>query len=63
VCSPEKVDTGLRGLNLGLLRGEVPEGGVEPLTVVVGFDVGEQIAAGGLATDVVGVVDEFGLRM
>ena len=34
----------------------------EPLTVVVGSDVGEQVATGGLATDVVGVVDEFGFR-
>ena len=34
----------------------------EPLTVVVDSDVGEQVATGGLATDVVGVVDEFGFR-
>ena len=35
---------------------------MEPLTIVVGFDVGEQIAAVGVATEVVGVMDEFGLQ-
>lgn len=54
--------TGLCGLKLGLLGGAVAECGVEPLTVVVGFDVGEQVAARLVASGIAGVVDEFGLQ-
>jgi hypothetical protein len=36
------VDTGLYGLALCLFGGDIPEGGMEPLTIVISFDVGEQ---------------------
>jgi hypothetical protein len=41
------LDTGLGGLALCLFRGDIPHGGMEPLTVVVSFDVGEQGVPGG----------------
>jgi hypothetical protein len=40
-------DTGLSGLALCLFGGDIPEGGMEPLTIVVSFDVGEQVVPGG----------------
>ncbi len=45
---PRKSGRWLRGLKLCLFGGEVAEGGVEPLTVVVSFDIGEQVTLGRL---------------
>src|SRR5512132_3151630 len=59
---PRKVDTGLRGLKLCLFGGDVPEGGVEPLTVVVSFDIGEQVSLGRLAGRIGGVVNQLGFE-
>jgi hypothetical protein len=44
------------------VRGEIPEGGVDPLSIVVSFDVGEQVPLGGLAGVIGGVMDEFGFE-
>jgi hypothetical protein len=33
-------------LALGLFRGDVAEGGMKSLAIVVGFDVGKQVASG-----------------
>jgi hypothetical protein len=52
---PNKVDAGLRGLKLWLFGGEVAEGGVKPLTVVVSFEMGlhnEQVCSDQLAFSV-----------
>src|ERR1700730_7765489 len=43
--SPDLADTGLSGLALCLFGGDIPEGGMEPLTIV---DVGEQVMPGGI---------------
>jgi hypothetical protein len=43
------VDTGLGGLALCLFGGDVPEGRMEPLTIVVSFDGGERVALGSIA--------------
>src|ERR1019366_5005802 len=53
-------NTGLSGLALCLFGGDIPEGGVEPLTIVVSFDVGEQVVPGGIPGWVASLVHEFG---
>lgn len=45
-----------------LLMSAEAEGGVEPVTVVVGFAGGEQVAAGIVASGLRVGVDEFGLQ-
>src|SRR5512132_192020 len=42
--------------------GDVPEGGEEPLTVVVSFDIGEQVSLGRLAGRIGGVVNQLGFE-
>ena len=59
---PRKVDTGLRGFRLGLLWGEIADGGMDPLTIVVAFDIGEQVATGGIPIGVFALVNEFGFQ-
>jgi len=56
------MDTGLCGLELCLFGGDLPEDGVQPLTVIISFDIGEQVASGGLAANVMRLVDEFGFQ-
>jgi hypothetical protein len=56
------VDTGLSGLALRLFGGDVPEGGMEPLTIVVSFDVGEQVALGSIACWIADLVNKFGFH-
>jgi hypothetical protein len=56
------VDSGLSGLALCLFGGHIPEGGIEPLTIVVSFDAGEQVAPGGIPGWVASLVHEFGGR-
>ena len=55
------MDTGLCGPQLGLFRGDVAESRVEPLAIVVAFDVGEQIPLGVVARGIVLSMDEFRL--
>ena len=63
VCpSCDLVDTGLSGLALCLFGGDIPEGGMEPLTIVVSFDVGEQVVPGGIPGFVASLVHEFGFQ-
>src|SRR6202035_5123630 len=57
--SCDLVDTGLSGLALCLFGGDIPEGRMEPLTIVVSFDVGEQVVPGGIAGFVASLVHEF----
>ena len=47
---------------LRLFGGDVPEGGMEPLTIVVSFDVGEQVVPGGIPGWVASQVHEFGFQ-
>ena len=56
------MDTGLCGFRLCLIGGDVADGGVDPLTIAVAFDRGEQIATGGIAIGVFMLVDEFGFQ-
>ena len=42
------MDTGLSGVAFCLFGGDIPESGMEPLTIVVSFDVSEQIVPGSL---------------
>ena len=42
--------------------GDISHGGVDPLPIVVAFDVGEQIAPRGIAIGVVALMDEFGFQ-
>ena len=44
------------------VRGEVAEGGVEPLAIIISFDVGEQVPLGGFTGRVGSVMDELGLQ-
>lgn len=56
------MDTGLLGPQFGLFRGDVAESGMERLSIIVAFDVGEQVPLGGLARGIVLLMDEFGLQ-
>jgi hypothetical protein len=49
------VDTGLCGFCLCLLWGDVADGGVDPRTIVIAFDISEQFAPRGIA---IGMMDE-----
>src|SRR5258708_24885314 len=60
--SPGRMDTGLCGFRLCLLWGDVADGRVDPLTIVVAFDIGEQVAPGGIPIGVFALVDEFGFQ-
>jgi hypothetical protein len=41
------------------VRDYVPEGGMKPLTIVVSFDVGEQVVPGDIAGWIASLVHEF----
>jgi hypothetical protein len=56
------VDTGLRGFRLCLTGGDVSDGGVDPLTIVITFDIGEQVAPGGIPIEIFALVDELGFQ-
>ena len=43
--------------------GDVADGGVDPLTIVVALDVGKQVAPSGIPTEVFALVDEFGFSV
>src|SRR2546430_6264142 len=60
--SPDLVDIGLSGLALCLFGGVIPESGMKPLTIVVSFDVGEQVVPGGIPGWVASQVHEFGFQ-
>ena len=60
--SCDLVDTGLSGLALCLFGGDIPEGGMEPLAIVVSFDVDEQVVPGGIPGWVASLVHEFGFQ-
>src|SRR6516162_2432589 len=60
--SPRKVDTGLCGFGLCLLWGDVADGGVDPRTIVIAFDISEQFAPRGIAIGVFAVVDQLGFQ-
>src|ERR1700730_3003868 len=60
--SPDLADTGLSGLALCLFGGDIPEGGMEPLTIVVSYDVGEQVVPGGIPGWVASLVHEFNFQ-
>jgi hypothetical protein len=52
------VDTGLCGFRLCVIGGDVVDGGVDPLTIVVAL----QVVTGGIAIGVFMLVDEFGFQ-
>jgi hypothetical protein len=56
------VDIGLYGYRLCLFRGDVADGGVDPLTIVVALDIGEQVGPGDIPIGVFAPVHEFGLQ-
>src|SRR5215472_1602059 len=60
VTSLGKVDTGLCGFCLCLLWGDVADGGVDPCTIVIVFDISEQFTPRGIAIGVFAVVDQLG---
>src|SRR5215831_6415368 len=62
VTFPRKVDTGLCGFCLCLLWSDVADGGVDPRTIVIAFDISEQFAPRGIAVGVFAVVDQLGFR-
>ena len=45
-----------------MIGGDVSDGGVDPLTIVITFDIGEQFAPGGIPIEIeiFAVVDELG---
>ena len=43
-----------------MFGGDIPEGGMEPLTIIISFDVDEQFVAGGIPRWVACLVHEFG---
>jgi hypothetical protein len=45
-----------------LFGGDIPEGEMEPLTIVVSFDVREQVVTGGIPAWVASLVHEFGFQ-
>ena len=47
---------------LCLFGGDIPESGMKPLTIVVSFDVGEQVVPGGVLGWVASLVHEFGFQ-
>ena len=55
--------TGLCGFCLCLLWGDVADGGVNPRTIVIAFDISEQFAPHGIAIGVFAVVDQLGFRV
>jgi hypothetical protein len=59
---PGKVDTGLCGFCLCLFGGDIADGGMDPPTIVIAFDIGEQVAPRGIAIGVLAVVNQ-GSRM
>jgi hypothetical protein len=42
------VNTGLSNLALCLFGGDISEGGMRPLMIIVSFDIGEQVVLGGI---------------
>lgn len=60
--SPREVDTGLRGFCLCLFGDDVADRGVPLLPIVVGFDIGEQVARGGIVIGVLAVVNKLGFQ-
>jgi hypothetical protein len=53
------VDTGLSGLSLCLFWRDVADGRMKPHTIVISFDVGEQVMPGGIPGFVASLVHEF----
>ena len=56
------MDTGLCGFCLCLLWGDVADCGVDPRTIVLAFDISEQVAPRGIAIAVFAVVDQLGFQ-
>jgi hypothetical protein len=56
------MDTGLCGFRLCLLGGDIADGGVDPLTIVVAFDIAEQVTPRGIPLGGLMLVDEFGFQ-
>src|SRR5215471_7899625 len=52
----------LRVFGFCLLWGDVADGGVDPPPIVVAFDIGDQVAPGGIAIGVFALVNEFGFQ-
>jgi len=56
------VDTGLCCFQVCLIWGDVSDGGVDPLPIVVAFNVSEQVAPRGIAIGIFALVDKFGFQ-
>jgi hypothetical protein len=44
------------------VRGDIADGGMDPLTIVVAFDIGEQVASRDLPIEIFALVDKFGFQ-
>ena len=61
--SPRKVNTGSCCFQVCLLWSDVSDGGVDPLPIVVAFNVSEQVAPRGIAIGIFAPVDKLGFRV
>lgn len=50
------------GISAPPAEGDVADSGVHPLTIVVAFDIGEQLASRGVAMGISALMDEFGFQ-
>ena len=57
------MDTGLCCFQVCLIWGDVSDGGVDPLPIVVAFNVSEQVAPRGIAIGIFALVDKLGFRV
>jgi hypothetical protein len=56
------MDSGLSGLALCLFGRDIPERGVKALTIVVSFDVGEQVVPSSISGRVAHLMHKFGFQ-
>src|SRR5579885_1923542 len=58
--SSDFVDTGSSGLAFCMSGGDIAEGGMKPLTIVISFDAGEQVTPGSLPSWIATLMHGFG---
>src|SRR3954451_8266068 len=59
---PEQWTPGLCGFPVCLLRGDIAESGVDPPTIVIAFDISEQVAPRGMPIGIVALMGQFGFQ-
>jgi hypothetical protein len=63
VSSPRRSGHRVTRYCLCLIGGDVTDGGVDPQTIVIAFDVGKQVAPSGIAIEMFALMDEFGFSV